>query len=192
MNTQQQAPLQPKDHALVEQRMREWIEKAVIGLNLCPFARKVYQANQVRLVISHARHLDTLLEDLDRELDYLASTPVEQTDTTLLVHPTLLADFADFNEVTGIAEEAVIEHGLEGIIQIASFHPQFRFADTSADAIENYTNRAPYPTFHLIRESSLTEAISSYPHPEQIYQRNMDTLRTLGLSGWQALFDKTA
>jgi len=126
--------------------MRQWIEKAVIGLNLCPFAKAVYVKDQVRFVVSEARHLDGLLEDLDRELDLLAAADPAEIDTTLLIHPTLLPDFQDFNDFTIIAEAAVEEHGLEGIIQIASFHPAFQFADTEPDDIGNYTNRAPFPT----------------------------------------------
>ena len=167
--------------------MRKWLEKAVIGLNLCPFARSVYVNNQVRFVVSSALHLDGFLEELDRELDFLAAANPHEVDTTLLIHPTLLPDFLDFNEVVGIAEEAVIEHGLEGVIQVASFHPQFQFDGTEAADIGNYTNRAPYPTLHLIREESLERAVASHPDPDSIYERNIETLQKLGLEGWQAL-----
>lgn len=177
----------PPDQAHVATAMRQWLEKAVIGLNLCPFAKSVYVKNQVRLVISQARHLDAWLEELDAELDLLAETDPKDIDTTLLVHPDLLPDFLDFNDFVGIAEEAVAEHGLEGIIQVASFHPRFQFEDTAEDDIGNYTNRAPYPTLHLIREDSLARAIESFPDPDSIYQRNIDTLRRLGLDGWRAL-----
>ncbi len=167
--------------------MRQWLEKAVIGLNLCPFAKSVYVKNQVRLVVSEAQHLDGLLEDLDRELDLLAAADPEQIDTTLLIHPTLLPDFEDFNDFTVIAEAAVEEHGLEGILQVASFHPRFQFAGTEPDDIGNYTNRAPYPTLHLIREESIARAVAAYPDPEAIYGRNIATLTQLGLAGWRAL-----
>lgn len=171
----------------VIQDMRKWLEEAVIGLSLCPFARSVYLNNQVRFVVSNARHLDGFLEELDRELDFLAAADPKEIDTTLLIHPTLLPDFLDFNEVVGIAEEAVVEHELEGVIQVASFHPQFQFDGTEPDDIGNYTNRAPYPTLHLIREESLERAVASHPDPDGIYERNIETLQKLGHEGWQAL-----
>lgn len=168
---------------------REWLEKAVIGLNLCPFAKAVYLKNQVRFVVSSAPHLDGLLEDLDRELDFLAAADPEQVDTTLLIHPGLLPDFLDFNDFLQIAEAAVDEHQLEGVIQIASFHPQFQFADTAPDDMQNYTNRAPYPTLHLLREASIDKAVAAFPEAETIYQRNIATLENLGIAGWRALWE---
>jgi hypothetical protein len=175
------------NHEEVIAATREWIEKAVIGLNLCPFAKSVYVKNQVRIVVSDARHIDGFLEDLDRELDHLAEVDPEVTDTTLLIHPTLFADFLDFNDVHQIADEAVAEHDLEGVIQIASFHPDYQFEGTEPDDITNYTNRAPFPTLHLIREESLDRAVEAFPDAEMIYERNMETLRKLGLAGWLAL-----
>ena len=175
------------DHEHVIAETRDWIEKAVIGLNLCPFAKSVYVKNQVRIVVSNARHIDAFLEDLDRELDHLAEVDPEVTDTTLLIHPTLFPDFLDFNDVHQIADEAVAEHELEGVIQIASFHPQYQFEGTEPDDITNYTNRAPFPTLHLIREESLDRAVEAFPDAEMIYERNMETLRKLGLAGWLAL-----
>ena len=170
--------------------MRQWIEKAVIGLNLCPFARAVYVKNQVRFVVSHAPHLDGLLEDLDRELDFLAGADPEAVDTTLLIHPTLLPDFLDFNDFMQLADAAVDEHDLDGVIQIASFHPAFQFEDTGPDDLGNYTNRAPFPTLHLLREASIARAVAAFPEAETIYQRNIETLQHLGKSGWQALWRK--
>jgi uncharacterized protein len=167
---------------------REWLEKAVIGLNLCPFAKAVYVRNQVRFVVSHAPHLDGFLEDLDRELDFLAAADPETVDTTLLIHPTLLADFLDFNDFMQLAEAAVEEHGLEGVLQIASFHPAFQFEGTAPGDIGNHTNRAPFPTLHLLREASIAKAVAAFPEAETIYQRNIETLQKLGLAGWQALF----
>ena len=180
------------NHDEVLAAMRCWLEKAVIGLNLCPFAKSVYVRDQVRIVVSEARHLDAFLEQLDAELDLLAEADPEQIDTTLLVHPTLFPDFLDFNEVVGIAEEAVTEHDLEGVIQVASFHPRFQFEGTQPEDIGNYTNRAPFPTLHLIREESLERAIAGYPDPDNIYQRNIETLEQLGLDGWRALGIPTA
>ncbi len=167
---------------------RLWLEKAVIGLNLCPFAKAVYVKNQVRFVVSHAPHLDGLLEDLDRELDFLAAADPDEIDTTLLIHPTLLLDFLDFNDFMQIADAAIEEHGLEGVLQIASFHPAFQFDGTAPDDISNFTNRAPYPTLHLLREASIERAVAAFPDAETIYQRNIETLEKLGHKGWQALW----
>lgn len=168
----------------------DWLEKVVIGLNLCPFAKAVYVKNQVRIVVSTAKHLDGLLEDLDRELDFLADADPAAVDTTLLIHPTLLPDFLDFNDFLQLAEAAIDEHALEGVIQIASFHPQFQFADTEPDDIGNYTNRAPFPTLHLLREASIERAVAAFPEAETIFERNIETLEALGPEGWQALWIK--
>jgi len=170
---------------------RHWVEKVVIGLNLCPFAKAIYVKNQVRFVVSAALHLDGLLEDLDRELDFLAAADPEAIDTTLLIHPTLLQDFLDFNDFMQLAEAAVGEHGLEGVIQIASFHPAFQFEGTAPDDIGNYTNRAPFPTLHLLREASIERGVAAFPEAETIYERNIETLQALGHAGWQALWRKS-
>ena len=166
---------------------RAWLEKAVIGLNLCPFAKSVYVKNQVRLVVSHARHADDLLGELDRELDLMVATPAEEIDTTLLIHATLFDDFLDFNDFVELAEGVVDEHELEGVIQLASFHPKFQFDGTQPDDIGNYTNRAPFATLHLIREESLDRAVAAFPNPESIYEENIKTLEKLGVEGWKAL-----
>jgi len=166
---------------------RHWLEKAVIGLNLCPFAKAVYVKNQVRLVVSQARHADGLLEELDRELDLLVATPADEVDTTLLIHPTLFDDFLDFNDFLEIAEGVVDEHGLEGVIQLASFHPQFQFDGTEPDDIGNYTNRAPFAILHLLREESVERAVEAFPEAEAIFEQNIATLEKLGRKGWKAL-----
>ena len=166
---------------------RHWLEKAVIGLNLCPFAKAVYVKNQVRLVVSHARHADDLLEELDRELDLLVATPAEEVDTTLLIVPTLFDDFLDFNDFLEVAEGVVDEHELEGVVQLASFHPRFQFDGTEPDDISNYTNRAPFAMLHLLREDSVERAVQAFPEAESIYQDNIRTLEKLGHQGWQAL-----
>ena len=168
-------------------KTRHWLEAAVIGLNLCPFAKAVYVKNQVRLVVSKARHADDLLEELDRELDLLVATPASEIDTTLLIHPTLFEDFLDFNDFLEVAEGVVDEHGLEGVIQLASFHPQFQFDGTEPDAISNYTNRAPFAILHLLREDSVERAVEAFPQADVIFETNMATLEKLGLSGWKAL-----
>lgn len=170
---------------------RRWIEKAVIGLNLCPFARSVYVKNQVRIVISRARHLDAFLDELDRELDLLVNTPAEEMDTTLLVHPTLFPDFLVFNDFLNVVDDVVAEHGLEGIIQVASFHPLFQFEGVEPDDISNATNRAPYPVLHLLREESVERAVATEGgDADAIVERNIRTLRELGAEGWQALMAK--
>jgi uncharacterized protein len=171
----------------VLQQTRHWLEKAVIGLNLCPFAKAVYVKNQVRLVVSQARHADDLLEELDRELDLLVATPAEQIDTTLLIHPTLFDDFLDFNDFLEVAEGVLDEHGLEGEIQLASFHPQFQFDGSEPDDIGNYSNRAPFSILHLLREESVERAVAAYPKAEMIFEKNVETLEKLGHDGWKAL-----
>ena len=166
---------------------RHWLEKAVIGLNLCPFAKAVYVKNQVRLVVSRARHADDLLEELDRELDLLVATPAEEIDTTLLIHPTLFEDFLDFNDFLEVADGVVEEHALEGVIQLASFHPRFQFDGTEPDDISNYTNRAPFAMLHLLREASVEKAVEAFPEAEAIFEENIKTLEKLGHAGWKAL-----
>ena len=166
---------------------RHWLEKAVIGLNLCPFAKAVYVKNQVRLVVSHARHADDLLEELDRELDLLVATPADEIDTTLLIHATMFDDFLDFNDFLEVAEGVVDEHGLEGVVQLASFHPKFQFDGTEPDDISNYTNRAPFAMLHLLREDSVEKAVEAFPDADTIFERNIASLEKLGIAGWRAL-----
>ena len=172
----------------ISAQTRHWLQAAVIGLNLCPFAKAVYNKGLIRIEVSRARHLDDFLELLDRELLLLRDTPAEELETTLVVEPNLFADFELFNEVLDITDQVLVEHGLDGIIQIAPFHPQFQFADTTADAISNYTNRSPYPTFHLIREASIDKAMQAFPDAATIYERNIALLEQMGIEGWQALW----
>ena len=166
---------------------RRWLEEAVIGLNLCPFAKSVYVKNQVRIVVSRARHIDAFLDDLDRELELLKTTPAEEVETTLLVHPTLFPDFLVFNDFLNVADEVLVEHELEGVVQIAPFHPDFVFDGEPEGDMSHYTNRSPYPTLHLIREEGLGKAIDSYGNTDEIYERNIEVLRKLGPAGWQRL-----
>ncbi len=166
---------------------RRWLERAVIGLNLCPFAKSVHVKGQVHYVVSPARTPQALREDLRRELLALRAADPEQRDTTLLMAPDCLQDFLDFNDFLAEAEAVLAELGLEGELQIASFHPQFQFAGTDADDITNYTNRAPYPTLHLLREASIDRAVEAFPEAETIYEKNMQTLEQLGQAGWDAL-----
>lgn len=167
--------------------MRGWLELAVIGLNLCPFAKGVYAKAQVHFSVSMATASDELVADLRRELLELVSLAPEARDTTLLIAPDCLPEFLEFNDFMHRADQLLVELDLEGTLQIASFHPQFQFAGTSADDITNATNRAPYPTLHLLRESSIDMAVEAFPQAEQIYERNMETLRALGPQGWAAL-----
>jgi len=171
----------------VLEKTRHWLEAAVIGLNLCPFAKAVYVKNQVRFVVSKARHADDLLEELDRELALLVATPASEIDTTLLIHPTLFEDFLDFNDFLEVAEGVVDEHGLEGVIQLASFHPQFQFDGTELDDISNYTNRAPFAILHLLREGSVERALEAFPQADAIFEANIATLEKLGHAGWKSL-----
>jgi len=171
--------------------MRAWIERAVIGLNLCPFAKSVYVKNQVRIVVSPARHLDAFLDDLDRELELLKTVPAEEVDTTLLVHPTLFPDFFVFNDFLNVVDEVLEEHELDGEIQVAPFHPAFVFEDTPEDDPANLTNRAPYATLHLLREDSVERAVNSGDSAETIVERNVETVRKLGVQGWADLLRKS-
>lgn len=166
---------------------RHWLEKAVIGLNLCPFAKPVHARDQIRCVVSEAETPEELLADLIEELQTLAAAEPEEIETTLLIHPRVLNDFLDYNDFLGVAEEAVADLGLEGVIQVASFHPRYQFAGTEPDDVTNYTNRSPYPTLHLLREASVEKAVAAVSDPAEIYQRNMETLRRLGVEGWRRL-----
>ena len=175
------------DSATVTDHTRQWLEKAVIGLNLCPFAKAPHVKNLVRISVSQARHLDGFLEDLDRELQLLGDTPADELETTLLVHPTLFPDFDTFNQMLDIADAAVVDNGLEGIVQIAPFHPDFQFEGTDSDDIGNYTNRSPYPTLHLIREDSIAKAAQAFPDASAIFERNIALLEKMGHEDWDKL-----
>jgi hypothetical protein len=166
---------------------KEWLEKAVIGLNLCPFAKAVYIKEQIRYVVSEAEAPEALLADLLVELRALAAADPDQIDTTLLIHPQVLDDFLDYNDFLDVAEAAIVDLGLEGVIQIASFHPEYQFVDTEPDDIENYTNRSPYPILQLLRESSVERAVATLPDTAEIYERNIATMRRLGIEGWRRL-----
>lgn len=166
---------------------RKWLERAVIGLNLCPFAKGVHVKGQVRYVVSAARSEEALLDDLERELKFLAETAPEDTDTTLLITPGVLTNFDDFANFLDLVEVVLRSQGLCGTLQVASFHPDYVFADSEPDEIANHTNRAPYPILHLLREASLERAAAAFPDAADIYRRNIETLRALGREGWRAL-----
>ncbi|HLT43425.1 MAG TPA: DUF1415 domain-containing protein [Luteimonas sp.] len=177
------------DPAQVEREVRRWLERAVIGLNLCPFAKAVYARDQVRIVVSDASTPRALLEQLGEELALLRGTPAAEVDTTLLVHPDVLGDFLAYNDFLGDADALVEAMELDGVLQVASFHPDYQFADSAPDAVENLTNRAPYPILHLLREASVDRAVEAYPDPDAIIERNIATVRALGFEGWRALLE---
>lgn len=169
---------------------RDWLEKAVIGLNLCPFAKSVHLRGQVRYVVSDATSEEALLADLLHELETLYDSDPELVETTLLIHPHVLGDFLDYNQFLEIADAAVSELQLDGEIQVASFHPDYQFAESGFDDIENFSNRSPFPTLHLLREVSVARAVAAFPDGSRIYEKNIDTLRALGHAGWKQLWPK--
>lgn len=171
---------------------RKWVQRAVVGLNLCPFARAPLVQQRLRFQVSGATGVDDLLEDLCEELRMLQAADAASCESTLLMHPGVLQDFLDFNDFLDDADAALRALGLKGEIQIASFHPDYRFAGSRPEDIENYTNRSPYPTLHLLRESSIERALESMSEngsaADDIYERNIETLRRLGHEGWRALW----
>ena len=180
------ADAQPADAPYLDATTR-WLERAVIGLNLCPFARAPHLQGRLRLRVSHARDTDTLLDDLCGELQSLAAADPADCETTLLIHPHVLGDFLDYNDFLDSADAAVETLKLDGVLQVASFHPQYQFAGSAPDDIENASNRSPWPTLHLLREASVERAAEAMSDPDEIYRRNIETLRKLGRAGWKAL-----
>ncbi|HLO96892.1 MAG TPA: DUF1415 domain-containing protein [Burkholderiaceae bacterium] len=178
-----------KDQVINE--TRHWVQKAVIGLNLCPFAKAVEVKKQLRYVVSEATTPEELLKELAHELLLLRRTDPEEIETTVLIHPLVLTDFLDFNDFQGAADALVEDLELDGLLQVASFHPDFQFEGTELDDITNFTNRSPYPTLHLLREESIERAVESMPDTDAIYEANIATLEKLGLEGWKALGLKT-
>ena len=175
----------PAELAIAE--TRAWVRRAVIGLNLCPFARAVDVKDQIRYVFSDATDAETLLATLVVELQRLADTDPEVVDTTMVIHPRVFTDFEDFNDFLELADAAVEDLDLDGVLQVASFHPRFQFADTEPDDVTNATNRSPYPTLHLLREDSVDRAVAAFPEAEAIFERNMETLEKLGPEGWEGV-----
>lgn len=166
---------------------RAWVDRAVIGLNLCPFAKAVRIKDQIRYVVSDATDAEALLGTLREELHLLAGADATRVETTLLIHPGVLTNFADFNDFLAVADAALEEAGYAGVLQLASFHPQYQFAGTTTDDVTNATNRSPYPTLHLLREESIDRAVAAFPEAKMIYERNIRTLQALGPEGWAAL-----
>ena len=169
--------------------IRRWLQRAVIGLNLCPFAKAVHVRNQVRYVLSEATTPTALLAELTRELEFLHAADPAMVETTLLVHPHVLGDFLDYNDFLDDADAAVEALGLEGEIQVASFHPDYVFADSDADDPANCTNRSPFPMLHLLREESVARAVETFPDPDAIVDRNIETMERLGIDGYHRLLD---
>lgn len=173
----------------VIEQTRDWLVRAVIGLNLCPFAKAVHVKQQIRYVVTDAATPEALADVLRDELTLLRDADPAQIDTTLLIHPQVLVDFLDYNDFLDVADDLVQDMDLDGVLQVASFHPDYQFADSEPEDIENYSNRSPYPTLHLLRESSIDRAVEAFPEAEGIYETNMETLRRLGHAGWRKLFE---
>ncbi len=173
------------DHVTAD--TQAWLERAVIGLNLCPFAKSVFVKGQVHYAVSVATTGQGLLADLISELTNLVAVDAQVRDTTLLMAPHCMRNFLDFNDFLARADQALVDLELDGILQIASLHPDYQFAGTLADDITNFTNRSPYPTLHLLREDSIDRAVAAFPNPESIFQVNMQTMERLGMEGWTAL-----
>ncbi|MCG6939551.1 MAG: DUF1415 domain-containing protein [Gammaproteobacteria bacterium] len=167
---------------------RNWLERAVIGLNLCPFAKSVHVNQRVRYFVSSAQYTDELLDDISSELRALHDANPDVCETTLLIHPGVLNEFIEYNHFLHAANAEISKQGLAEEFQIASFHPDYQFGDAEPDDIDNYTNRSPYPMLHLLRESSITRAVVAFPDAADIYEKNIETLRRLGHVGWQRLW----
>ena len=167
---------------------RHWLEVAVIGLNLCPFAKAVHVKQQIRYAVTQASSESELLAVLRDELSLLAKADANEIDTTLLIHPQALTDFIDYTAFLRQADRLLRKESHEGVLQIASFHPAYEFAGSAPDDIENCSNRSPYPMLHLLREDSIERAVAAFPDAGEVYERNIETLRRLGHTGWQRLF----
>ncbi|MBX9768056.1 MAG: DUF1415 domain-containing protein [Bdellovibrionales bacterium] len=179
--------MQPTGNEIIIAQTKEWLEKAVIGLNLCPFAKAVHVKKQIRYVVSSAHSEQALVLDLMEELQRLERTDAAEIDTTLLIHPEVLNDFSAYNDFLETVDRALEELDLDGTIQVASFHPRYQFAGTKPEDITNYTNRSPYPMLHLLREESVAKAVDAFPDVEDIPEKNMQTLEELGHEGWRKL-----
>jgi hypothetical protein len=180
------------DPATIIERTQAWIEGVVIGLNLCPFAGRPWREGRVDIRVSDAEQPERLAEDLAEALRALYAADPAECETLLLVHPRVLGDFLDYNDFLDVADELIEQMGLAGEFQIASFHPDYQFADTDPDDRSNWTNRSPFPMLHLLREASISEATDRLDHPDAIYERNIRTLEGLEDKAWSELFDQPA
>lgn len=183
---------QAQDHEAVIAATRHWLTRAVIGLNLCPFAKAVHVKEQIRYVVSAARDMEGALLDLERELQWLAQADPQAVDTTLLIMPGALRDFHEYNDALFFAQRMLKSLHFEGELQIASFHPDYQFEGTAPDDVENYTNRAPYPIWHLLRESSIDRAVEAFPEAEMIFERNEALMRQMGVADYHAWMAQAA
>jgi len=175
------------NHDNIINSVRQWLETVVIGLNLCPFAKRELVNNRINFIVSDANNELDLLDDLKQALKQLNDD--HSIETSLLIHPNVLQNFTDYNQFLDYADDVLYDMKLDGVYQIASFHPDYQFADTHIDDVENYTNRSPYPLLHLLREESLEKAVANYPHPEQIPERNIALFREMGVDKIRALLN---
>jgi hypothetical protein len=166
---------------------QKWLLQAVVGLNLCPFAKAVVVKDMVRYRVCASAEPADLLAMLRQELQHLAEADPDKLDTTLLIAPHALPDFLDFNDFLADCDEVLMDLELDGVLQVADFHPRYQFGGTQVDAIENCTNRTPYPTLHLLREASIDKAVQAYPDASRIFERNIEVLTQLGHAGWTQL-----
>ncbi len=185
------AELTPEDQAAIDET-RRWLTQIVIGLELCPFAKPVHVKDQIRYSVSGAESPETLLEDLLSELTHLRNADPIALDTTLLIHPHALLNFLDYNDFLAVADAALTELELDGELQIASFHPDYRYAGNAVDDLANCVTRSPYPMLHLLREVSVDRAVAVFPDASLIVDKNKHTLRALGRSGWQRLMTRVS
>jgi uncharacterized protein len=176
------------DKEKVVARVSQWLESFVIELNLCPFAKKEFKQNKIRFVVSDADTEEKLLLDLSDELEFLQSN--ENTETSLLIHPSVLQEFGRYNQFLDYADQLLRELNMEGDFQIASFHPDYQFANTEQDDIENFTNRSPYPLLHLLREDSVERAVANYENAEMIPDNNIALMQELGKLALMDMFEK--
>lgn len=184
--------LKPLEHSAATAEIvtstQAWLERAVIGLNLCPFAKSVHVKKQIRYAVTAAQTADELLAELEHELQLLAGTDAQLLDTTLLIHPQAMVDFLDFHFFLAEAEALIRRLGFDGVFQIASLHPDYEFSGSAPDDVENCTNRSPYPTLHLLREASIDRAVAAFPDAADIFERNIETMNRLGHEGWRRLW----
>ena len=175
-----------QEHTVIEDTQK-WLLQAVVGLNLCPFAKAVVVKDMLRYRVCASAEPADVLALLREELQHLAEADPDQLDTTLLIAPLALPDFLDFNDFLADCDEVLTDLELDGVLQVADFHPRYQFGGTDADDISNCTNRSPYPTLHLLREASIDKAVEAYPDASLIFERNIEVLNKLGHAGWEAL-----
>ncbi len=183
-------PVKMTKEAHIIQATRNWIERFVIKLNLCPFALQPFRSKKIRYKVSQATSIEQLTVELAAELRLISQQSVEEVATSLLIHPDVLEDFPDYNDYLAVVDGLLIEMELEGMIQVASFHPDYQFAETEAHDAENYSNRSPYPMLHILREALIQKAVDTYPEVDRIPYRNIERLRALGKKGIEGLLER--